>query len=147
MTDTTENTKQISPYDAILPIKPKFMQLILSGEKNYEYRKYLMDGVTRIWLYETKPISAITHMMETSTPKVPGEIKDSSGIGNDDFDKELKKSNYGYPVLALYQLLHPITAEELRNLYVLEPLKTGIYAPKKLLVLSRDLAERRHTSL
>ena len=88
-----------------------------------------MDGVTRIWLYENAPVSAITHMMETSNPKIPGEVQDSTGIGNDDFDKGLKKSRYGYPVLTLYQLLDPITVTDLQNLYGLEAPETGIYAP------------------
>jgi hypothetical protein len=88
--------KKILPTDAILPIKPEFMELIVSGQKNYEYRKYLMDGVIRIWLYEIAPISAITHMMETSNPKTPGEVQDPTGIGNDDFDKGLKKSGQMY---------------------------------------------------
>ena len=127
-----KHTKKISTTDAILPIKPEFMTLIASGTKNYEYRKYLMDGVTRIWLYEIAPVDAITYMMETSNPRTPGEVQDPTGIGNDDFDKGLKKSKYGYPVLALYQLLDPVTRQDLQTLYGLEMPTTGLYAPQQL---------------
>lgn len=47
--------------DAILSIKPEFTQLISKRRKNHEYRKYkLKESVTRLWLYETAPTSAIT---------------------------------------------------------------------------------------
>jgi Integrase zinc binding domain len=91
-----------------------------------------MDGIQRIWLYEIAPVSAITYMMETGPARVPGQVQDPTGIGNDDFDKGLKKSKYGYPVLTLFQLIHPITAREMLELYDLAPPCTGIYAPKQL---------------
>lgn len=48
--------------DAILSIKPEFMELIAEQKKNHEYRKYKMrDTVTQIWLYTTAPISAISY--------------------------------------------------------------------------------------
>jgi hypothetical protein len=66
--------KKISSVDAILPIKTEFVELIDSGKKNHEYRKYLMDGIQRIWLYEIAPVSAITYIMETGPAKVPGQV-------------------------------------------------------------------------
>jgi len=48
--------------DAILSIKPEFIELIAAREKNHEYRGYKMrDTVIQIWLYTTTPISAITY--------------------------------------------------------------------------------------
>ena len=38
--------------------------------------------------------------MTTAQPKVPGEVQDPNGIGNDDFDAG--KKEYGYPVLKLH---------------------------------------------
>jgi hypothetical protein len=41
--------------DVLLSIKPVHLANIASGQKNHEYRKYrLRDGVTRLWLYETR---------------------------------------------------------------------------------------------
>ena len=49
--------------DVVLCIKPEFTKLIAERRKNYEYRKYrLKDSVTRLWLYETAPTSAITYV-------------------------------------------------------------------------------------
>ena len=36
------------------------------------------------------------HVMLTTHPKIPGQVQDPSGVGNDDFDKGLKKSKFGY---------------------------------------------------
>jgi hypothetical protein len=47
--------------DAILAIKPVFIDLIAAQKKNYEYRPYkLRKTVVRIWLYASAPHSAIT---------------------------------------------------------------------------------------
>lgn len=47
--------------DAILAIKPEFINLIAAQKKNHEFRAYKMrDTVIRIWLYTTAPTSAIT---------------------------------------------------------------------------------------
>ena len=48
--------------DAILAIKPEFVELIAEQKKNHEYRKYkIRDTVTQIWLYTTAPMSAISY--------------------------------------------------------------------------------------
>lgn len=109
--------------DAILPIKLEFTELIAARKKNHEYRTYkVRDTVQRIWLYTTGATGAITcvtlllppfhefqltyityrrrHVMLTAHPKTPGEVQDPTGVGNDDFDNGLKKSKFGYPVLA-----------------------------------------------
>lgn len=53
--------------------------------------------------------------MQTGPPKRPGEVNDPTGKGNCDFDAGQKKSTFGYPVNALYQLPNPITADTLRR--------------------------------
>ncbi|KAG0641187.1 hypothetical protein HOY80DRAFT_902669 [Tuber brumale] len=119
--------------DVIFAIKPEFMELIAKREKNYEYRKYqLKDTVTRIWLYTTTPTSAISYVMVTSGPKKPGEVRDSSGIGNDDFDNGKKVSKFGYPVLHLYKLRTPLKPEAMRKVYGVSTPQGRMYAPKKM---------------
>ncbi len=51
--------------DAILSIKPEFTKLIAARKKNHEYRKYKLETVTRFWLYETAPTSAITYVSQS----------------------------------------------------------------------------------
>ena len=46
--------------DAIIAIKPHFVQLIAQRKKNHECRKYKLASVQRLWLYETAPKSMIT---------------------------------------------------------------------------------------
>ncbi len=71
--------------------------------------------------------------METSRPKVPGEVNDSSGIGNDDFDNGLKQSKYGYPVEALYKLRDPVTTAKLKERFDIAVPQGWRYATKKLI--------------
>ncbi|KAH9856726.1 hypothetical protein C2E23DRAFT_453402 [Lenzites betulinus] len=119
--------------DVLLSIKPEFTKLISQQKKNHEYRKYkLKDSVVRLWLYETAPTSAITYVMETTTPRVPGEVNDPTGVGNDDFDKGLKQSKYGYPVTGLYKLKEPITTLELKSRFDIAVPQGWRYATKKL---------------
>ncbi|KAI0669396.1 hypothetical protein C8Q78DRAFT_1070593 [Trametes maxima] len=119
--------------DVVLSIKPEFTKLISERKKNHEYRKYkLKEEVCRLWLYETAPTSAITYVMETSRPKVPGEVNDPSGIGNDDFDKGLKQSKYGYPVTGLYKLRKPLTTLELKERFDIAVPQGWRYATRKL---------------
>ena len=70
--------------------------------------------------------------MTTSTPKKPGELKDPSGYGNDDFDNGLKDSKFGYPVLGLYKLNPLIKADAMKSNFGISPPQGYLYAPKKL---------------
>jgi len=119
--------------DTILTIKPHFAELIAKREKNHEYRKYeLRDTVERLWLYQTAPVSAITHVIRTDRPKRPGEVQDPSGIGNNDFDNGLKQSKFGFPVLGLYELKAPLKTAEMKSQYDISPPQGYLYAPQKL---------------
>jgi hypothetical protein len=48
-------------------------------------------------------------MAITKEPKIPGELRNIPGTGNEDFDKGLKKSKFGYPIWELFEL--PIEIE------------------------------------
>jgi predicted transcriptional regulator len=155
---SSSKPKKLAPErvdtDAILSIKPEFAQLIADRKKNYEYRRYKMrETLMRIWLLETAPASAITYVrplvlssidmkgshrriryvMETSKPKTPGQVQDSTGIGNDDFDKGLKESKYGYPVLGLYKLKEPLTTTVLKSEFGISPPQGLVYVTKKMM--------------
>ncbi|KAI1790411.1 hypothetical protein LXA43DRAFT_1016985 [Ganoderma leucocontextum] len=119
--------------DVLLCIKPEFTKLISERKKNHEYRKYkLKESVKHLWLYETAPTSAITYVMSTTTPKVPGEVNDPTGIGNDDFDQGLKQSKYGYPVIELYRLKKPLTTSQLKERFEISTPQGWRYATRKL---------------
>ena len=70
--------------------------------------------------------------MTTARPKVPGEVRDPSGIGNDDFDAGLKQSKYGYPVTELYKLKKPLTTTELKARFDMPVPQGWRYATRSL---------------
>ncbi|GBE79219.1 hypothetical protein SCP_0204160 [Sparassis crispa] len=109
--------------DVILTIKPVYAGLIRKREKNHEFRGYrLRAGVQRLWLYESSPVCALTCLIETAAPKVPGEICDPSGIGNDEFDAG-QSASYAYPILGLFTLGQPVSRVEMKARF-------GVYAPQ-----------------
>ncbi|KAJ4258083.1 hypothetical protein NW762_008223 [Fusarium torreyae] len=110
------------PTDVLLWIKPVHLANIISREKNHEYRSYrLKNGVSRLWLYETGGgggRSAITHVavIPPTTRHEPGSVPtEPFGIGNTEFNAGLKESKYGYPILELYELINPVTLNEMKT--------------------------------
>ncbi|KAF2966466.1 hypothetical protein GQX73_g7119 [Xylaria multiplex] len=108
--------------DVLLSIKSVHLANIISQKKNHEYRKYrLRDGVKRLWFYETADEggkSAITHVavIPDSVRHTPGSVPaEPFGIGNEDFNAGRKVSKYGYPILELYELVRPVTLDEMKS--------------------------------
>ena len=128
------STNQILETDIILAIKPEFAEAIRVQEKNHEYRKYeIKSTVTRFWLYETEPINAIRYIIKVGPVKTPGQVQDPSGLGNDDFDKGLKESKYGFPILEMRQLNEPLSGLLMENNYGISPPHRYTYATIQLL--------------
>jgi hypothetical protein len=109
---TETNIVKKPTTDVVVYINPEFVSRILDRSKNHEYRKYRLDGsVQRLWLFENAPINALTTVLDIGSAKVPGEVSDPTGIGNDDFDCGLKQSKFGYPILGARQLELPLTRD------------------------------------
>lgn len=102
--------------DIVVSIYPKFTNLIITGEKNYEFRKYIPKrGVDRLWIYSSSPIRSLEYMAEIDKiVEFPQKIVEK-GIGNDDFNNGLKKSKYAYHIKHLYRLSTSLSLERLRN--------------------------------
>ncbi len=50
----------------------------------------------------------------------PGSVpEEPEGIGNADFNAGLKKSKYGYPILGMYELVKPVTLQEMKSTWSL----------------------------
>jgi hypothetical protein len=79
-------------------------------------------------LYSSKS----SHVIVTSRPKIPGQVCDPLGIGNDDFDRGLGKSKFGYPVLGLYRSKILLNREAMKD-FQLTPPQRLVYAPKSLI--------------
>ncbi|TEY38468.1 hypothetical protein BOTCAL_0489g00020 [Botryotinia calthae] len=102
--------------DVFISIYSADMENIISREKNHEFRSYSFPvTVSRIWIYQTRPLSTLTHMAVIGPPKAPGEIKNLDGLGNGEFNKGEKRSRFAYEILELYALANPMTLEELKS--------------------------------
>ncbi|KAH6957761.1 hypothetical protein BKA56DRAFT_562368 [Ilyonectria sp. MPI-CAGE-AT-0026] len=111
--------------DVLLSIYPVHLADIVAQRKNYEYRNYrLRDGVERLWLYETggsqktKGCAAITHIatIPSNIRRTPGTVPDEPvGIGNADFNAGLMSCKFGYEIIELYELVQPITLDEMKT--------------------------------
>lgn len=102
-----------SSSDIFMSIKPEHMGNIASGAKNHEYRGYLLpQKVHRIWFYTTLPVKQIAYVARMSPGKIPGEVPEDGGIGNTEFNAGTKKSKYGYEIIKLWMLKHPISLEK-----------------------------------
>ena len=86
------------------------------------------------------------HVVLTTHPKIPGQVQDPSGAGNDDFDKGLKDSKFGYLILGLYKLRERLKAGKMRE-YGFRPPQGLVCAVKEVMegVLVREMERcRRH---
>ncbi|TGO14155.1 hypothetical protein BTUL_0057g00210 [Botrytis tulipae] len=102
--------------DVFVSIYPTHVENIISREKNHEFRSYSFPAtVSRIWIYQIRPLSTLTHMAVIGPPKAPGEITNIDGLGNSEFNKGEKRSKFAYEILELYALANPMTLEELKS--------------------------------
>lgn len=74
----------------VLAITDSYMQQIIDGTKTFEFRKYNMAGVQRIWFYHTAPHSAVTHVCEvdSAVKRSPGQdLIPEDGLGNLEYNQ------------------------------------------------------------
>jgi len=122
-------TDFIVPRDIFLSIKPMFAELIASREKTYEFRKYKPKfPVKKIWLYVTSPISELKYVAEVGeVVEYPNQIPEE-GIGNADFNKGIKISKFGFPIIHLDKLAEGIPITELKSKFNFNAPQGFIYA-------------------
>jgi hypothetical protein len=86
-----------SRSDILISVQPQHLANIVSRRKNHEFRKDLLpDSVKRMWIYETRPTSAVTYVATISPAKRPGVITDEHGLNNQAFN------DGNHPAAALY---------------------------------------------
>ncbi|KAK7414468.1 hypothetical protein QQX98_006654 [Neonectria punicea] len=103
-----------SSTDVILPMRDPYMDQIIDGTKNYEFRKYcLKPGVKRIWFYRTAPHSALTHICEIlpARSRNPGDAPlEENGLGNSEYNnrhKDWDGYDFAYKISSVYELRKP----------------------------------------
>ncbi|KAH8803240.1 hypothetical protein F5884DRAFT_804834 [Xylogone sp. PMI_703] len=103
--------------DIIISIHPQHVNNIVNRSKDHEFRSWpVPQGVSRLWIYETRPTSELRYMAVIGTAKRPGEITDIRGLGNASFNAQTGSlMRYAYEILELYELADPLSLEELRE--------------------------------
>ena len=100
--------------DVVISIKPKFVDLIKDGHKNYEFRKYIpKKGVDKLWIYTSSPICTLEYVAVIDNIVTYPKHIIEEGIGNDDFNNGLKQSKHAYHIKHLYRLKTPLKLERI----------------------------------
>jgi hypothetical protein len=100
--------------DIFISIPPQHLLDLLGRARDHIIRAYSFPPtVCRVWIFETKPVSALKYMAEIGHAKLPGEISDESGLENAKFNTRAG-SWTAYEVLQLYELSDPLPWAKLK---------------------------------
>ena len=125
-----------------------YMQQIVRGEKNYEFRKYRIaptdafdlvqqSGIKFGWFYLNAPFSCISYVCEIDAavtrnegdPKLPED-----GLGNKEYNTfhvDWKGYDFAYRVRSVYKIIEPITLAKMKSRYACKGAPRGlIYLPE-----------------
>ncbi|KAK0649277.1 PUA-like domain-containing protein [Cercophora newfieldiana] len=132
-------TNNHSTTDVILPMQDPYMDHIVNGTKNYEFRKYRMKpSVKRIWFYRTAPHSAITHISDILPARTrdPQHPLQEDGLGNAEFNnrhKDWRGYDFAYRILSVYELRKPIPLAEMKSRHGIKiPPRGLVYLPETI---------------
>jgi predicted transcriptional regulator len=117
------------------------MQQIIRGEKNYEFRRYLISpSVKRVWFYLNAPLSHISYIcvIDPARTRKEGDIPlIEDGLGNKEFNERHKDwdcSDFAYRVRSVYKLRKPIGLQEFKSRYGMKAAPRGlVYVPDSIL--------------
>ena len=91
--------------NAILSIKPQYVEEIMAGTKKYEYRKSVFKRpVKKVYIYASAPVSMIigefevAQILESTPTLVWQQTKDFSGIKKAWFDQYYAGRNTAYAI-------------------------------------------------
>ena len=127
-------------HDALLAMCEPYMQQIVDGIKNYEFRKYrLITSIKRISFYRVAPHSSVEYICEIEparTREKGDEPLEENGLGNWEYNtghKDWEGYDYAYKIKSVYQLDEPITLQRLQANYDFKSAPRGwMYTPKSL---------------
>ena len=100
----------------ILSIKPEFCELILAGNKPYEFRNFIPKQFSPyFFVYESAPTSALKYILEVAKPiKFPDQVE-GKGFGNELFNSGQMNYKLAYKIEEIYLLAEPIPLSILRE--------------------------------
>ena len=124
----------------ILSIHPQHIEKILTGEKQYEYRKRIPLEIEHIIVYATSPIKKIVAIINVATiiKGTPSEVwdktKNHSGISEDFFSTYFKghQESYAIKFNNVYELPIPKSITDI--------IKTS-YAPQSYIYVNTSIQD------
>lgn len=101
-----------------ISIKKEHIDRIISGIKNYEFRKYIPKrGADILYVYVPSPVCELKYIIEVNNIiSYPNKIL-KEGYGNKEFNEGLKKSKFAYEVSSVYELESTVKLSLLKDLY------------------------------
>lgn len=104
--------------DVVMSIKPVHLNRIVTGVKNYEFRKYIpKKGVDRLWIYTSSPVCKLEYMaVIDNIVTYPDKITEE-GFGNTEFNSGEKEAIHAYHISKLYKLKESLRLDELKKEY------------------------------
>src|SRR2546425_5620531 len=125
-------TSSSSSPHVVLAIAPEHAANIRAGIKDHEFRKYqLPPDAKYLWLYETAPLHGISTIIKVDSLRLPGQVL-GNNLGNDDFNKRKKTSQYAFPILQVLRLPHILSSSELLSCFSTVPPYRWCPAPLSL---------------
>ncbi|TVY35722.1 hypothetical protein LOCC1_G008189 [Lachnellula occidentalis] len=117
---TSQHVKVMAPRtlnsDVFVSIHPTRVVGFLNRTRNHNtFARPLPPTVSRIWMYETAPLSTLRYMAMIGPVKRPGQILSESGEGNAEFNASKGGKMYAYEILSLYELANPLSLSELKS--------------------------------
>ena len=110
-----------------ISINPTSMQKIIQGTKQYEYRNYIpKKDFKYLYVYVTAPIAKIKYLIEIGNiVQYPQKL---NGYSDGVFDFNMgTKAKYAYSICKVFELLSPLSIEELRETYSFIPPQAFAY--------------------
>ncbi len=92
--------------NVLLSIKPKYVEAILNGEKEYEFRKGIFKhrDVEKVYIYSTAPVKKIVgyfvieDIIEDHPERIWERCQDKAGIGENEFFEYFGGREKGYAI-------------------------------------------------
>ncbi len=105
----------------LLSIHPEHIIRIESGEKTYEFRDYKpKQDFRKVIVYTTKPLGAITHILDIGDIiGYPDQIPED-GVGNETFN-DGESTQYEYEITNVLELDDPVSLDAMQDLGVTPP--------------------------
>jgi len=110
----------------LISIHPEYVDKIISGEKQYEFRKRFPDNIRYMLIYTTSPVKKITALVEIDTVlrdtpiNIWSKTRKQAGITKRFYDAYFKDKRMAYAVRLkkIHMLNNPLLITDLKGIKV-----------------------------